>query len=201
MGGAAALDQRTYNIGDDDGDNTDPDSCTFDGADTPRAGQPKELNFMVRIGVAEDAGNDSGSKNWQLFGHTSDVPASATWIDTGTTTAWASISTGSIGDHELCATELCTPQAEAFLGIGEGIDASDETGKIELLASSNLEHQFCVQFTAAAGDDTTYYFYVRFNEAVLPGSHVAAQVTTAAGAGETLTIDVSDSLTTEQALD
>ena len=145
IGGAPVLDQRTYNIGDDDAAGGDPDSCTFDGADTPRTDQAKEENFMVRIGVAEDGGNPTGSKNWQLYGHTSDVPADATLIDTGTTTAWASITPGSITDKENCTDELCTAQAETFSALGQALDVSDETDKIILPANNNCEFQFCIQ--------------------------------------------------------
>jgi len=65
IGGTIALDQRNYILGDDD--NADPDLCTWDVENTPRTSQAKEVNFMVRLQVANDGGLNTNTIDWELY--------------------------------------------------------------------------------------------------------------------------------------
>jgi hypothetical protein len=104
-------DQRNYNIGDPD--NANIDLCSYDGNSTARTGQAKESNFIVRVQVAEDAGNNGLNVNWQLFyNKTGDDPvAGAVQI---TTTSADVISTSDTPNTNP-ATNVCTAQAETFI--------------------------------------------------------------------------------------
>ena len=60
------LHQRSYNIGNDNAAGGDPDTCTFDGADTPRINQNLEENFMVRFNIAATVENFN-NRNYSLL--------------------------------------------------------------------------------------------------------------------------------------
>jgi hypothetical protein len=182
---APVLDQYSWVIGDND--NATPDSCTWDTEKVKRTGQAKEAPFMIRIRVDETGGNPSLSKNWQLYGYTSDTPGSATLIDTGTTTAWAQIVGGepthgaATGDIADLTDPTGTFQAGEY-------SESDETEKLLLAAGDFTDFQFCLQFTTSATGLATYYFFVRYNDGAL-NAHTGggAQVEVAASV-QTLTI-------------
>jgi hypothetical protein len=182
----AVLDQYSWIIGDND--NATADSCTWDTEKVKRTGQAKESPFMIRIRVDETSSNPTLSKNWQLYGYTSDTPGSATLIDTGTTTAWAQIVGGqpTHGDGTGDIADLTDPTGSFQAG---EYSESDETEKLLLAAGDFTDFQFCLQFTTSATGSTTYYFFLRFNDAAL-GAHTGggAQVETSAGV-QTLTIN------------
>ncbi len=170
------LDQRNYNIGDDD--NADPDLCTWDGNSTPRVGQAKEVNFMVRLQVANDGTGDAAPGNWQLYYNTVDDEDTA--IQVTTISGVVAITNGTPNDQVNCNSLVCSDQAEEW---SDGIftDASDESGERDLDQAHFTEYQFCVQFDTTAGGKIDYYFYLFFNGAKLNGTYDnVAKVTTAA---------------------
>lgn len=181
IGAAAVLDQRNYIFADDD--NADPDNCTFDAENTPREAQALDTNVMVRLQVAEDGGDATLSKNWQLFYNTVDNENTATQVTTLTNPA---IVNGTPADAAVVDVEKCSAQPETWQN---GLySESDETGKLLLAANGNTEFQFCIQFTTGATGD--YYFYLFHDDSKLSGTYDnVAKITIGVS---TLSINVSE---------
>ena len=170
-GGTKVLDQRSFMFGADDA--ADPDACTFDaeGADkTISVGQ----KVMLRISVANDGTAATGYKNWQLYFHTSNDPASATQVTTASSNI--QMADGDPADGATCDAEQM-PQAETF--INGYYCESDDTEKLTLSDGQNTEFQFCIQL--AAGASGTYYLFLRYNDDALDDYTDVPMITVAAG--------------------
>lgn len=163
IGAVPVIDQRNYIFAEDD--NADPDNCTFDALEnTPRAAQALDINVMVRLQVAEDGGDATLNKEWQLFYNTVDDEDTAVQVTTLTNPAMVN---GTPADGAAVDVEKCSAQPEAWMN---GLYCeSDETSKIILGANENTEFQFCIKFTAGASGD--YYFYIFWNNAKLTGTY------------------------------
>jgi len=194
-----ALRQSTYNIGNDNATGGNPDTCTFDGADTPRTDQTLEENFMIRLGVANTT-PPANNRDYTLWYNTEDNATTATQVTT--TSSVVAISAGTITDGANCTVELCTAQPETFEPDGVAIDESNSTGSISLASNDNIECQFSVQFDLNATDDTNYYFYIRENGNPL-SSNLAAQVRTkpaSSSSSSSSSISLSSSSSSSQSL-
>jgi hypothetical protein len=118
-----------------DNDNADPDDCTFDVENESRVGVAKSVTFMVRIQVAETAGNDATNKNWQLYYNTSDTAATASAVLTagsgGTTIITAN---GSPTQDDPCDVQRGSDPGGTWM---DGIYSDgDETAKYTLTGTT-----------------------------------------------------------------
>jgi len=155
VGGMAVNNSESWIIGDND--NADPDLGAFDTEETGRIDQPKSTNFALRFQISESGGG-TYNQSWQLWGSATDDIGTATQIDTGATTAWAQIIDGTPTDATPTTANVISAGPGSWLD-GEYCE-SDSTGSISLV-SQYTEIMFSVQFTASAGDETPYYFWIK----------------------------------------
>lgn len=179
IGGASKRYQDHYKIGDDD--SADPDTCTFDALDTIRTGQAKNENLMVRIQVhGETAG--SATATWQLYYNTSDTEVGATKVTTISTVVKLVSGTPTDGDPTNGSTVVFDASGSYDWHDGE-YSESDDSDKLVLEQDHYTDLQWCVQFDDDAGDETTYYFFVKRSDSDLTGYNISAKVETEAGVG------------------
>jgi len=159
---AANLIQTAGRVGDND--HTDPESCTFDSVGAVRYDQVKLTPFMIR-GQVKNAGDLGAGGLWKCYYN--DTNNRGTAVQVGAALD-GDIQVESVDglptDGDNAGTFICGDLTDPpdSLDFQEGkydeVDAS--VGKISLSANHFTEHQFCVQFTALAQNDTRYYFWV-----------------------------------------
>ena len=183
IGGPAVpnIEQVHWKIGDND--NADPDGCTFDALDTTRTGQAKSSPFMVRLQITND-GDPALNSIFQLY-----------YNDSDTTTGAVQVGAALDGNVKVDSV-LGEPTDQAVTDVSstvfdntgsftwqngryDEIDAATE--KLLLAENYYTDFQFCVQFTADAANETTYYFFMYEGGVPIQGYNSSAKVTTAVG--------------------
>jgi len=175
IGGAPYGECAHWIFGDDD--NSDPDLCTWDVEDTGRTDQAKTSNFMVRL---QTAGVNQNNRNWELWYNTTDDPSTATQVTTSDSIV--QITNGTPTDGTATTENVMTAHASYTWLDGNYFDTSNESGNYSI-NSEYTEFQWCVQLTASAGDSTTYYFWIMYDDGLQLDSYPATtcNVTTEAG--------------------
>ena len=177
IGGAAEQYQDHYKWGDDD--NADPDSCSFDSLDTPRTGQAKLENIMLRIQVHDEAA-DSAAAVWNLYYNTTNNPSTATKVTTSS--AVVRLVDGTPADGTATDDYDVVYDASGTYTWSDGeYSESDDSDKMALLDGYYTDLQWCIEFQSDAGDSTDYWFFARRADSELDGHSQVPKITTAAG--------------------
>lgn len=179
--GAPNLIQNSYIFADDDA--ADPDDCTYDSTDVPRANQAKLNNFVLRLQVDETNNQQQANTYAQVWVATSSEFGNGPFQVT-TTTLVIGISSGTVAEAQNCSTNIMSDLGAGWVN-GYTISKSAQSPKFVHAGNTWREHAFCLQFDNNAGDNTVYWLRQYYGGMPLDTYASEAKVTTAAGAGPT----------------
>lgn len=173
--------QTGWIIGDDD--NADPDGCSWDEVNTARTNQAKQENFMVRIQMTNNGGDQDVSQ-YQLYYNDADTTDGAVQVGAELR---GDVHVDSVGGTPLDQAvvndpEVISDQEPDFTWMdGEYDEVDASLAKFIFEADYFTDSQFCVQFTSLAYDEHSYFFFMMRANDVLDGYPASgAEVATAA---------------------
>jgi hypothetical protein len=178
--GVPSLDQVSWAyVTPDPDDTTDPDLLTAGEWTIDSAELAVQVNDLVhvRICLEENAGNATGSKNFQFYYDNDNTPSTATQATT-TDSNVQIVDDGGTNDIPNAST-INTSRTNGGAGTwqdGEYIDTADDFSKMALAGNYHTELQMYLQFLTSG----TYYIFVRYNDAALDAHTQAVKIVVSA---------------------
>ena len=182
IGGTGDIWEIGFRICTAPGDNSDPDDTgthTWLASGVDATGIEKGQEIFLRFCMQEVSSADVNNGVYELRYDIGDTPATGTKVTTSTGVVRI------VNDPEDAVADFAVTNESLIGGTGsqengQHIDASDQTGKIDIGADNHAEIQFCVAFQADADDEEEYFFFLWKDGAPVDTYTATASVTTAA---------------------